>query len=86
MRSRKLINFFTDGFTDRLVGRVVPHLEIGMVQRLFAADAFGRVEAEHLGEEVDGERVCVWEKRGEGDSGLDGERPNVVLSLEDTSS
>ena len=63
----------------------MPHLEIGMVQGLFAADAFGRVEAEHLGEEVDGERVGVWEERGEGDSGLDGERPNVVLSLEDTS-
>jgi hypothetical protein len=63
----------------------MPHLEVGMVQSLFAANALGRIEAEHLREEVDSKRVCVWEERGEGDAGLDGERPDVVLSLETSS-
>jgi hypothetical protein len=59
----------------------VPHLQVGVVQGLFAADALGWIEAEHLGEEVDGKRVCVREERGERDAGFDRERADVVLSL-----
>jgi len=46
-------------FTKRFVGRIVPYLQVGVVQRLLAADPLGRVKAQHLGEEVDSERVST---------------------------
>lgn len=37
----------------------MPHLQIRVVQRSFTADPLGRIEAEHLLQEVNGERVGV---------------------------
>lgn len=50
-----------------------------MGERLLAADAARGVEGEHLGEEVDRERVRVRVQRLEGDARLDGQRADVVL-------
>lgn len=60
----------------------MPHLEVGMVQRLITADALGWVEAEHLGKKIDCKGVGVREERGEGNTGLDWERPDIVLGLQ----
>ena len=43
-----------------------------MVQRLLAADPFGRVKAQHLREEVDSEGVSMRVQGCEWDSGFDG--------------
>ena len=49
-----------------LVGRVVPDLEVGVLESLLHADARGRVEGEHLVEEVERVRVRGGEEGGEG--------------------
>lgn len=46
-------------FANGFVGRIVPYLQVRMVQRLLAAHPFGRIKAQHLGEEVDSERVSM---------------------------
>ena len=43
--------------TNRLICGVVPNLEVGVVQGLFASDSFRRIEVEHPGQEIDRERV-----------------------------
>lgn len=70
------------GFAGRLVCRVVPHLEVGVRQRLLAADPLGGVEAKHLGEQIDCKGVRVREKSRERNPRLDRQRTNVVLSLD----
>jgi hypothetical protein len=52
-----------------------------MIQCLLAADSFGRVEKEKLGEKIDRQRVGVREERRERNTGLDGQGTNVVLGL-----
>lgn len=59
-------------FTNGLVGRIVPYLQVWMIQCLLAADTFGRVKAQHLGEEVDGEGVSMRVEGCEWYSGFDG--------------
>lgn len=61
----------------------MPDLQVRMVQSLLAADALGRVEAEHLGEKINGKRVGMREESREGDTGLNWERADVVLGLRD---
>ena len=57
----------------------MPDSEVRVVQRLLAADTPCGVEAEHAREEVDGERVGLWEERGEGDTGSDRQGADIVL-------
>ena len=52
-----------------------------MVQGLFTADTLSRIEAQHLGEEVNGKGIGMRKERGEGDARFDGKRPDIVLSL-----
>ena len=56
-----------------------------MLQSLVARDTLRGVEVEHLGEQVERERVGLREELLERHAGLDGERANVVLGLEDMS-
>ena len=60
----------------------MPRLEVGMVQGLLAADTLRRVEAEHFGEQINGEWVGVWIERGERDTRLDRQRTDIVLGLQ----
>lgn len=59
-------------FANGFVSRIVPYLQVWMVQRLLAADPFGRVKAQHLREEVDSEGVSMRVQGCEWDSGFDG--------------
>ena len=68
-------------FTNWFVGRIVPCLQVGMVQRLLTADPLRRVKAQHLRQEVDSKRVSIGVQGCKGYSGFDGQRPNVVLCL-----
>jgi hypothetical protein len=61
----------THGGAHRLVGRVVPDLEVRVVQRLLAGNAFRGIKVEQLREEVDCERVCAREERRERHTGFD---------------
>ena len=58
--------------TNRFVGRIVPYVQVGMVQRLLAADPLGGVKTQHLGQEVDSEWVSMGVQGCEGYSGFDG--------------
>jgi hypothetical protein len=62
----------------------VPYLKVGVVESLLAADALGWVEAEHLREKVDGERIGMWIEGRKWHSGFDGQRSDVVLGLNDS--
>ena len=73
----------THSRADRLVRGVVPDSEVRVVERLLAGDALRGVEVEHLREQVERERVGLREELLERHAGLDGERANVVLGLED---
>lgn len=53
-----------------------------MVQGLLTADSARRIEAEHLGEEVNGQRVCAGEEGREWDARVNWERSNIILRLE----
>jgi AmiR/NasT family two-component response regulator len=61
----------------------VPHLQVRVVQRSLAADTLGRIEAEHLLQEVNCQRVGVRVECRERYTRLDGERTDIVLSLND---
>jgi hypothetical protein len=73
--------FFTYSWADGLVRRVVPDSEIWMLQRLFACNALCRIKVEHLGEQIESERVRMREQLRERHAGPDGQRTNVVLCL-----
>jgi hypothetical protein len=45
------------GGTNWFICSVVPDLEVGVVQGLFASDSLRRVKVEHPGQEIDRERV-----------------------------
>ena len=68
------------GGTDRFISRVMPNLKIGVVQGLFTSNPPRRIEVEHPGQEIDRERVCMRDKGREGNSGLDRERADILLS------
>ena len=68
--------------TNGFVSRIVPDLQVRMVQRLLTADPFGWVKAQHLREKIDSKRVCVGVQSRKGYAGLDGERSDVVLRLD----
>ena len=70
--------------TNRLICGVVPNLEVGVVQGLFASDSFRRIEVKHPGQEVDRKGVGVGDKGREGDAGLDGERADILLCTRGT--
>ena len=72
------------GGANRFICGVVPDLEIGVVQGLFASDSFRRIEVEHPGQEVDREGVGVGDKGREGNAGLDGERADILLGTRGT--
>ena len=81
----RLLRFETEvelGRAGWLVGGVVPNGEVRVLKRLLAGDALRGVEVEHLGEEVEGERVGLREELLEGDAGFDGKRADVVLGLD----
>jgi hypothetical protein len=59
--------------TDRFIRWIVPDLEVGVVERLLAADSFSGVETQHLREKVYREGVGMREERREWHSRLDGE-------------
>lgn len=63
------------------VGRLVPHGEVRMLERLVAGDALRRVECEKLGEEIEGKRIGLREELLEGDASLVRKRADVVLGL-----
>jgi hypothetical protein len=69
----------THGIADRLVGGIVPDSEVRVVQRLLATDTPGGVKTEHAREEVDGERVSLWEERGERNTRSDRQGADIVL-------
>ena len=64
---------------NRFVRRVVPDLEVWVVQGLFASNSFRRIEVEHPRQEIDRERVGMGNKGGERNPRLDGKRPNILL-------
>jgi len=67
------------GGADRFVRGVVPDLEVGVVQGLFTSDPFRRIEVEHPGQEVYRERVGMGDEGRERNTGLDGERADILL-------
>lgn len=71
-------------FTGGLIGRIVPNLEVWVVQRLSAADTLSRVEAKQLREQIDGEGVSLREDAREWDTGFDGEGTDIFLGLEES--
>ena len=72
LRRRGLKKKCTYRFTDRFVGRIVPCLQVGMVQRLLTADPLRRVKTQHLRQEVDSKRVSIGVQGCKGYSGFDG--------------
>lgn len=69
-------------FTNRFIGRIVPYLQVRVIQRLLAANPLGRVKTQHLGEEVDCEGVGMGVQGCKRYSWFDGQRPDVVLCLD----
>ena len=51
-----------------------------MVLGLFASDSFRMIEVEHPRRQIDRERVGTGDKGGERNPGLDGKKPNILLS------
>ena len=68
------------GGTNRFVCGVVPDLEVGVVQGLFASDPFRRIKVKHPGQEINRERVGMGDEGRERNAGLDGERADILLS------
>ena len=66
---------------DGLVRRVVPDSEILVLQCLIAGDASRGIKVEHLGEQIERERVRMREQLRERHTGPDGQRTDVVLRL-----
>lgn len=71
----------TYGIAVGFVIGVMPNSEVGVVERFFAADTPGGIEAEHTREEVDGQWVGLREERRERDARANGQRADIVLSL-----
>ena len=71
----------THSWADRLVRRVMPDSKVRVLERLVAGDAFRRIKVEHLGEQIERERVRMREQLRERHAGPDGQRTNVVLRL-----
>lgn len=67
--------------TNGFVGRVVPYLQVWVIQGLFAAHTLGGVKAEHLRQEVYCERVRLGKQCGERNARFDRKRSNIFLSL-----
>jgi len=63
----------------RLISRIVPNIEIWVIERLLAIQTLSRIEAQHLGKEIDCQRVGLGVQARERDFGLDRERANIVL-------
>lgn len=59
----------------------MPHLQVWVVESLLATDALSRIEAKHLGQEVNSKRIPMGVKRREWDSRFDGQGSDVVLGL-----
>ena len=51
----------THSWADGLVRRVMPDGKIWMLQRLLTGEALRRIKVEHLGEQIERERVRVRE-------------------------
>lgn len=66
---------------DRLVSRIVPHLQIRVVQRSLTTNSLGWVKAKHLLQEVNGEWVGVRVECSERHARLNWQRADVVLCL-----
>ena len=71
----------THGCAEGLIRRVMPDSKVRVLQRLVAGDALRRVKVEHLGEQIERERVRVWEHLRERHPRPDGQRTDVVLCL-----
>lgn len=76
--SKSKLNF---SGANRLVRRIAPDLEVGVVQDLFASDSFRRIEVEGRQQEICRERVGMEDKGGKRNSGLDGKRVNILLDM-----
>ena len=59
----------------------MPDGKIWVLQCLFACNSLRGIKVEHLGEQVESERVRMWEQLRERYPRPDGQRPNVILSL-----
>lgn len=69
--------------TDRFISRIMPDSKVRVIQRLFASDAFRRIEVQQLCQEINRQGVGTGEEGLEGDPRLDREGSNVILSLMD---
>ena len=71
----------THGLADGLVRRVMPDSKVRVLQRLIAGDALRGVKVEHLGEQIERQRVRVREHLRERHPWPDGQRTDIVLCL-----
>lgn len=71
----------THSWADGLVRRIMPDGKVRVLQRLIAGDALRRIKVEHLGEQIECERVRVREHLREWHPRPDGQRTDVVLCL-----
>ena len=67
------------GGASWFISRVMPDMEVLMVQCVFASDSPRGIEVKHLSQEIDSKVVGMGDKGSEGDSGFDGKRANVLL-------
>jgi len=67
------------GGTNWFICRVVPDLEVGMVQGLFTSNPFRRIEVKHPGQEVDRERVGMGDEGGKRNPRFDWKRSDILL-------
>ena len=58
----------------------MPGLQVGVVLDLFVSDSFCMIEVEHPRRQINHERVGMGDKGGERNPGLDGKKPNILLS------
>jgi len=65
--------------TDWFIRRVVPDLEIGVIQGLFASNSLCGIKVKHPGQEIDRERVGMRNEGREGNPGLNRERADILL-------
>ena len=61
----------THSWADRLICWIVPHRQVGVVERLLTRDALCGVEVKQLAQQVDREGICAREERLEGHTRLD---------------
>jgi hypothetical protein len=66
------LGWTTHRWADRLVRRIMPDGEVRVLQCLFACNSLRGIEIEHLGEQIESERVRIWEQLRELHSRPDG--------------